>query len=236
MVTTVYATNSKRKRSLRPLESPRNHSQPHFLLPPLRVAFGFLGATAPAGPGSAPARFTACFAFVWPSCESTRQVAKGHANAVTKECDNLRVRLLELIASFEARSWSFASAKRFFREASASIAASCYDRLRQREGRNKYRLKHDCTPLPSTARYNCHTLNSSVTTRCDRGHNIPPRWRCVTRHDLNMPWPPLHLLSHASQQQSDLLGYERTQGLTCLGEGSFQLGQHGFFAVRSACN
>ena len=69
----------------------------------MRLAFGFFGDAA-TRPGSPPARFAACFALVWPTYESTRHVAKGYANRVAKGCDDLRVRLLELIASFEASS------------------------------------------------------------------------------------------------------------------------------------
>jgi hypothetical protein len=45
--------------------------------------------------------------------------------------EDLRVRLDELIASFDANSCSLASDKRFFRAASASMAATRYDQLRQ---------------------------------------------------------------------------------------------------------
>jgi hypothetical protein len=52
-------------------------------------------------------------------------------------CGHLRVRFEELTASLEASNLPFASASRSLREASASIAANCYDWSRQ-EGQNEH--------------------------------------------------------------------------------------------------
>ena len=118
----------------------------HFFPPRLALAFAFLVGEATAGPGSSTARFAACFATVCPGYESARQVAKGHTNWVTKRCSHLRVRFDEFTASLEASNLFFASASRSLRDASASIAANGYDRLRQWERKNKYLPAHGYTP------------------------------------------------------------------------------------------
>jgi len=102
----------------------------YFFPPRLALAFAFLVGEATAGPGSSTARFAACFATVCPGYESARQVAKGHTNWVTKRCNHLRVRFDAFTAFLQASNLFFASASRSLRDASASIAANGYDRLR----------------------------------------------------------------------------------------------------------